>query len=145
MSWKADGAFGGVDGGLEEAGGLPFCWLVSAMRPAQSGATALVPPMTMVLAVDADGVAGGGVGVAGDIGNAAATGWLVGSGTFAFACQVGSGKTLLTPPPVAPSLLAGSFQTTSEVMVVPLPESLVPPQARTCGLEAGKSTLLRRL
>ena len=27
-------------------------------------------------------------------------------------------------------------------MVLPLPMSLVPPQARTCGLEAGKSTLL---
>ena len=49
---------------------------------------------------------------------------------------------LLTPPPVAPSLLASSFQTTSLVMVVPLPMSVVPPQARTWGLEEGKSTLL---
>ena len=49
---------------------------------------------------------------------------------------------MLTPPPVAPSLLACSFHTTSDVMVLPLPTSLVPPQARTCGLEAGKSTLL---
>ena len=47
---------------------------------------------------------------------------------------------MLTPPPVAPSLVASSFQTTSEEMVEPLPWSLVPPQARTCGLEAGKST-----
>src|SRR6185437_9909839 len=67
---------------------------------------------------------------------------LLGAGTLELACQEGRGKTLLTPPPVAPSLLACSFQTTSLEMVLPLPVSLVPPQARTWGLEEGKSTLL---
>src|SRR6185437_1188197 len=61
-------------------------------------------------------------------------------GTFAFACQFGRGKTWLTPPPVAPP--PASFHTVSLEMFEPLPASLVPPQARTCGLEAGKSTWL---
>jgi len=64
-----------------------------------------------------------------------------GLGTLAFCCQVGSAKTLLTPPPLAPPC-APSFQTTSLVMVVPLPTSFVPPHPSTCGLDAGKSTLL---
>ena len=91
------------------------------MRPAQRGATALVPPMTMVLPStrmcsrrwgrrrrQTSGTPRPPVGSAG-------------AGTLALACQVGRGKTLLTPPPVAPPLLASSFQTISEVMVEPLP------------------------
>src|SRR5262245_65989818 len=46
---------------------------------------------------------------------------------------------LLTPPPVAPPC-GWPFRTVSDVMVEPEPCRLVPPQARTCGLEAGKST-----
>ena len=42
------------------------------------------------------------------------------------------------PPPVAPS--PGSFQTTSLKIFVVVAFSLVPPQASTLGLEAGKST-----
>src|ERR1035438_9062102 len=60
----------------------------------------------------------------------------------ALPCHEGRAKTLLTPPPVAPSWLANSFHTTSETIVAPLASSLVPPHASTCGLEAGKSTLL---
>src|ERR1700683_5268148 len=56
------------------------------------------------------------------------------------ACQVGSGNTLLTPPPVAPPPCDCAFHTTSAEMLEPLPTRLVPPQARTCGLEAGEST-----
>ena len=51
-------------------------------------------------------------------------------------------KRLLTRqerPPVAPPR-GWAFQTTSAEMLEPLPRRLVPPQARTCGLEAGKST-----
>ena len=66
----------------------------------------------------------------------------VGAGTLRPCCQVGSGKRSLTPPPVAPSLAAVSFQTTSLVIVEPEPSSLVPPQQRTLGLEPGKSTWL---
>src|ERR1700761_450119 len=45
------------------------------------------------------------------------------------------------PPPPAPSLLASSFQTTSEVIANEdvLPTSLVSPQASAFGEEAGKS------
>ena len=45
----------------------------------------------------------------------------VGAGTLALACQEGSAKKLLTPPPVAPSLLASSFHTTSDEIAEPLP------------------------
>ena len=65
-----------------------------------------------------------------------------GAGTLALACQVGSGKTVEIPPPVAPSLAESSFQTTSPESVLPEAVIFVPPQARTCGLEAGKSTWL---
>src|SRR5262245_28867673 len=51
---------------------------------------------------------------------------------------IGTGKKSLTPPPVA--LRSGSsFQTPSEVIVVPEPINFVPPQHRTKGLEPGKS------
>src|SRR5580658_10797892 len=63
-------------------------------------------------------------------------------GTPAVACQAGNEKTELTPPPVAPPPDAWSFQTTSDWRWPLLAVSAVPPQPRTCGLEAGKSTLL---
>src|SRR6516165_2948318 len=57
-----------------------------------------------------------------------------------FACHVGRANVVLTPPPVAPSLLASSFHTTSLEIVPPLIISVVPPQASAYGLEEGKST-----
>src|SRR5580700_9290092 len=61
------------------------------------------------------------------------------TGTPASACHDGTGNTSLTPPPVAP-WPAPSFHTVSAVMapVAGSPCRLVPPQARTCGLDAGK-------
>ena len=50
-------------------------------------------------------------------------------------------KTLLTPPPLAPPC-GWSFQTTSSWIAPFAAISSVPPQPSTCGLEAGKSTLL---
>src|SRR5262245_19602274 len=50
----------------------------------------------------------------------------------------GTGKKSLTPPPVA--LSADSFQTTSLEIVFPEAVSSVPPQPKTKGLDAGKST-----
>src|ERR1700735_863958 len=50
-------------------------------------------------------------------------------------------KNPLTPPPVAPSLLASSFQVTSAVIFVPDKLNRVPPQPRMKGLDAGKSTV----
>jgi hypothetical protein len=44
----------------------------------------------LLLAIDQNLIAGFGRGIAGDVGNPAAAG------------QVGNGKTVLTPPPVAP-------------------------------------------
>src|SRR5438067_9968491 len=116
-----------------------FCELASAIRPAQSGATAEVPPMTMDCPSTRTmyPVAGSASPATSGTPRPAKEPAL---GTPMLACHVGSENTVLTPPPVAPSLTAVSFQTTSEVMLVPEPRSLVPPQASTCGLEAGKST-----
>src|SRR5271166_396684 len=66
---------------------------------------------------------------------------MVGEGTSKPSCQVGSGKTLLTPPPVAPPL-GRSFQTVSST-IFPLEDCrVVPPQPSTNELDAGKSTWL---
>ena len=62
------------------------------------------------------------------------------AGTPAVACQVGTAKVSLTPPPPAPPLGA-SFHTVSDV-IAPVADtaSVVPPQASACGDDAGKST-----
>jgi hypothetical protein len=46
-----------------------------------------------------------------------------------FDCHVGKLNVALTPPPVAPSLLASSFHTTSLEIFPPLMVRVVPPQA----------------
>src|SRR2546421_12957073 len=61
-------------------------------------------------------------------------------GTAMPCCQAGRANTVLTPPPVAPSLALVSFHTTSLTIDAPLAVSLVPPHASAFGLEAGKST-----
>src|SRR5690348_8541378 len=61
-------------------------------------------------------------------------------GTFAPACQDGTGKIELTPPPPAPM---ESFQTTSRVIFPSADSNRVPPQPRTNGLDAGKSACAR--
>src|ERR1700682_1422780 len=109
------------------------------MRPAHSGATALVPPITKVCPSTRTTYPLAGSASPATSGTPRPPEGSVGLGTFELACQVGSGEMLLTPPPVAPPC-GWAFQTVSAEMVEPLPCRLVPPQARTCGLEAGKST-----
>src|ERR1035437_1388284 len=121
---------------------VPSCWLATATRPAQSGATALVPPITIVWPSTRIVYPVVGSASPATSGTPRPPVLVVAAGTCAFVCHEGKSKTLLTPPPVAPSLLANSFHTTSETIVAPLASSLVPPQANTCGLDAGKSTLL---
>ena len=116
-------------------------WFATAMRPAQSGATALVPPITSVCPSTRIVYPVAGSAFPATSGTPRPPAGTEGAGTLAFACQEGRGKTLLTPPPVAPSLFAISFHTTSDAIVVPFATSLVPPQASTWGLDAGKSTL----
>src|ERR1017187_509067 len=58
----------------------------------------------------------------------------------ALACHEGNGNCTLNPPPVAPPC-APPFQTVSLAIVELALCRLVPPQARMCGLEDGKSTL----
>src|ERR1700685_1561375 len=119
--------------------------LMSAINPAQRGATALVPPITSGL--PSTRVTQPVVGSAFPVtsGTPRPTLWLglAEAGTPALACQLGTGvKKSLMPPPVAPSLFASSFHTVSLLMELPEAPSFVPPQARTLGLEAGKSTWL---
>src|ERR1700691_2323896 len=121
---------------------VPSCWLATATRPAHKGATALVPPITVVWPSTRIVYPVLGSASPETSGTPRPPVLAADPGTFAFACQLGSGNWLLTPPPVAPSLLANSFHTTSETSVEPLASSWFPPQASTCGLDAGKSTLL---
>src|ERR1019366_452651 len=121
---------------------FPSCWLATATRPAHSGATALVPPITDVWPSTRIVYPVVGSASPATSGTPRPPTPPPGFGTFALACHGGRANTMLTPPPVAPPWLASSFHTTSETIVSPLASSLVPPQASTCGLEAGKSTLL---
>src|ERR1700689_1598398 len=120
---------------------VPSCWFATAISPAHKGATALVPPITLVS--PSTRIVYPVVGSASPVtsGTPRPPPLTLGAGTFELACQLGRGNRLLTPPPVAPSLLAVSFHTTSETIVAPLAFSFVPPHASTCGLDAGKSTL----
>src|SRR5450631_3739286 len=116
--------------------------MIRAIRTAHSGATALVPPTTVSVPSTRTlyPVAGSA--------SPATSGtprfvramdvpsfWM----TFLPACQLGVGKKLLMPPPLAPPL-APSFHTTSLVIDVGVAVSVVPPQPSTYGLDAGKST-----
>jgi hypothetical protein len=65
----------------------------------------------------------------------------VGAGTSKPCCQVGRGKTLLTPPPVAPPF-GRSSQTVSLTIWSLEAWSVVPPQPSANVLDAGKSTWL---
>src|SRR5216683_1568109 len=65
-------AFGGVDGGLDEAGGLAVLCVGDGDEAGPERRDGAGAADDHVFAVDADGVAGGGVGVARDVWNAAA-------------------------------------------------------------------------
>src|SRR5579864_2828010 len=110
-----------------------------AHSAAQSGATALVPPITVDTpstrtAYPVVGEASPATsGIPRPLKPAVGEG-----GTPAFACHDGNGNCWLIPPPVAPS--PGSFHTTSLMMSVPDDDSRVPPHPSAKGLEAGKST-----
>ncbi len=60
---------------------------------------------------------------------------------FALCWKLGSAKTWLTPPPVAPSFAESSFQACSLLIEAPEIVSFVPPQPTRKGLDAGKSTV----
>src|ERR1700677_509395 len=114
----------------------PSCWLATATSPAQRGATALVPPTTVFCPSTRILYPLLGSASPDTSGTPRPPVVPLGPGTLELACQLGSGKKLLTPPPVAPSLLASSFHTTSEISVDPFAFSSVPPHASTCGLDA---------
>jgi len=121
---------------------LRFAALMRAIRPAQSGATALVPPMTVsVPSIRTSYPVSGSASPLTSGTPRMVSAWLPPdvSVTCSPSCQIGNWKTLLTPPPLAPPC-APLFQTDSPVIVVPDPWRLVPPQASAYGLEAGKST-----
>src|SRR5262245_27700210 len=108
--------------------------------PAQSGATALVPPMTNSCPSTrtAYPVAGSASPATSGTPRPLRPPGLFDAGTPAAAWYFGTAKKSLTPPPEA--LLVGfSFQTVSLVIVDPDPTSFVPPQPSAKGLDAGKS------
>src|SRR5580693_2177444 len=104
---------------------------MSAINPAHSGATALVPPITPDC--PSTSVSYPVVGSA----SPATSGTprptfppvFADGGTPALLWYEGRGNTSLTPPPVAPSLFASSFHTVSLLILLPDATSCVPPQA----------------
>src|SRR6202034_1195047 len=120
---------------------LPSCSFNSAIKPAQRGATALVPPTTPCCPSTrmSNPVSGSATPATSGTPRPVVLTVPVGEGTAMFAWYLGFEKWELTPPPVAPPS-APSFQTVSDLILPFEPKSLVPPQARTHGLDAGKST-----
>ena len=118
-------------------------WLTSAINPSPERSHGAGAADHVGVAIDERDVAGGWVGISGHVGNATSDivvwDWLK-AARWPLLWQLGSGKTSLMPPPVAPSLFASSFHTVSLLMLLPEATNFVPPQASTLGLEAGKST-----
>src|SRR5579883_2196302 len=113
------------------------------MRPAHSGATALVPPYTALVPSTNTWYPVCGSASADTSGTPRLARALRPPSTSVVSrpcCQDGTAKTVLTPPPPAPLAGLPSFQTTSLTMLAPLVLRLVPPHASTLGLDAGKST-----
>ena len=81
---------------------LPFCLVGDSDESGPQWSNGTRAADHEGLSVDADDIAAGRICVTSNVGNAATSCGVVGLGTFELACQVGSGKTLLTPPPVAP-------------------------------------------
>src|SRR5215469_6290321 len=119
---------------------LPTACASRAVSAASSGATALVPPITVRFPSTRTWypVAGSALPATSGTPRPGVPAGL--AGTPAVACHAGRGNVTLTPPPVAPPP-APWFHTFSDVMtpVDGCARRLVPPQASACGLEAGKS------
>src|SRR5712672_310980 len=122
--------------------GDPLAELIRATRPAHSGATALVPPMTLLIPSTRTKYPVCGSASPDTSGTPRFPSLVFlpfALVTWRPSCHGGSGKKPLTPPPLAPPA-APSFHTVS-LRTSPLTACrLVPPHASTCGLEAGKST-----
>src|SRR5579884_418968 len=111
---------------------------MSAISPAHSGAAALVPPTVSCWPSTTTLYPVAGAAFAATSGTPRP---VLPEGT-ALVCHEGTEKVALKPPPVAPPPEDWSFQTTSCEIWLPLASSSVPPQESTCGLDAGKSTVL---
>src|SRR5579862_7609270 len=120
----------------------PVACASRAMSAAHSGATALVPPTTCDLPPDMIRypVVGSALPETSGTPRPAEEPPAL-TGTPALACQLGTGNWAEPPPPPAPSFVAVSFHTTSELTtpVEGSARSLVPPHPSACGLDAGKS------
>src|SRR5580700_2697162 len=112
-----------------------------ANRPAQSGATALVPPITVCWPSTSTLYPVAGSASPATSGTPRPTNPFGAFGTFAPCWKLGSANASLTPPPVAPSFDASSFQVCSLLIEEPESVSFVPPQPTRKGLDAGKSTV----
>src|SRR5580704_17181819 len=114
---------------------------MSASSPAHSGATALVPPITVCCPSTTTLYPDSGSAFPATSGTPRPTKPFGAFGTFALDWYVGSANTSLTPPPVAPSFAESSFHTCSLPIALPEIANFVPPHATTNGLAAGKSTV----
>src|SRR5580693_2956792 len=112
-----------------------------ANRPAQSGATALVPPITVCWPSTSTLYPLSGSAFPATSGTPRPANPFGAFGTFALCWKLGSAKASLTPPPVAPSFAESSFQVCSLLIEVPERANFVPPQPTRTGLDAGKSTV----
>jgi len=111
---------------------MPSALLRRATRPAHKGATALVPPTTVLVPSTRIWYPVAGSASPATSGTPRPPWPPSGGGTGTLDCHGGLSKTALTPPPLP-------FQAVS-----PLGSSrVVPPQPVTKGLEAGKSTWFR--
>src|SRR5438445_8022515 len=130
--------------GLTKPSGAPRRWLRRATSAAHSGATALVPPITVATPSTSTWypVAGSASPQTSGTPRPGPPPGLADGGSPAPACQPGGANTALMPPPVAPPP-GPSFHTVSSGRPAAATDSRVPPQASTWGDEAGKSTWAR--
>src|SRR5580704_4962180 len=114
---------------------------MSASSPAHSGATALVPPITVCCPSTTTLYPDAGSASPATSGTPRPAKPFGAFGTFALCWKLGSANASLTPPPVAPSFDDSSFQVCSLLIEVPERANFVPPQPTRNGLDAGKSTV----
>src|SRR5262249_55243796 len=126
--------------GRKKPSGCGATWLISAVRPAHNGATALVPPIVVVVPFNTMAYPLAEAASPQTSGTPRLT-WpsLTLTGRVTPCWKAGTAKRSLIPPPV-PHPVEPSFHTTSLLIVLPMVSRSVPPQPIIHGLDAGNWT-----